>query len=236
MRLICILFSAVLLAGLTSTSLAAVPQSDKIYLFPDEYSVLDKYPIIKENFDKIIKSSLENSRRKYLTALIYIQKKDSVKSAEFFSQSLDELNKIASYPGIEFNEDFIELSNAIIEDFEYYITDFAKLDADAPLFIIRDRMISDLESNQAMTGVELLDLPEVEFAGDIDSKLPFLSTDSLLIPMDMNEHVEKNIQWLTQTKARKFFGKWLERSGKWFSMMKKLLLKKICQKRLFIYL
>ena len=55
MRLICILFSAVLLAGLTSTSLAAVPQSDKIYLFPDEYSVLDKYPIIKENFDKIIK-------------------------------------------------------------------------------------------------------------------------------------------------------------------------------------
>lgn len=222
MRLICILFSAVLLAGLTSTSLAAVPQSDKIYLFPDEYSVLDKYPIIKENFDKIIKSSLENSRRKYLTALIYIQKKDSVKSAEFFSQSLDELNKIASYPGIEFNEDFIELSNAIIEDFEYYITDFAKLDADAPLFIIRDRMISDLESNQAMTGVELLDLPEVEFAGDIDSKLPFLGPDSLLIPMDMNEHVEKNIQWLTQTKARKFFGKWLERSGKWFSMMKKI--------------
>ena len=55
MRLICILFSAVLLAGLTSTSLAAVPQSDKIYLFPDEYSVLDKYPIIKEYFDKIIK-------------------------------------------------------------------------------------------------------------------------------------------------------------------------------------
>ncbi|MER3329823.1 MAG: lytic transglycosylase domain-containing protein, partial [Candidatus Kapaibacterium sp.] len=191
-------------------------------MFPDEYSVLDKYPIIKENYEKGIKNSLESSRRKYLTALIYIQKKDTTKSADFFSQSLDELNKIASYPGIEYNDDFIELSNAIIEDFEYYITDFAKLEADAPLFIIRDRMISDLENDQTMTGVELLDLPVVDFVSDNSSVLPFLGPDSLLVPMDMNEYVEKNIQWLTQTKAKKFFSKWLERSGKWFKMMKRI--------------
>jgi membrane-bound lytic murein transglycosylase D len=222
MRLICSLLSAALLAGLSVTANATVPDANKIYLFPDEYSVLDKYPIIKENYEKGIKNSLESSRRKYLTALIYIQKKDTTKSADFFSQSLDELNKIASYPGIEYNDDFIELSNAIIEDFEYYITDFAKLEADAPLFIIRDRMISDLENDQTMTGVELLDLPVVEFANEDDGALPFLGPDSLLIPMDMNDYVEKNIQWLTQTKAKKFFSKWLERSGKWFKMMKKI--------------
>ncbi len=222
MRLICSFFTAALIAGLSVTATAAVPNTNKIYLFPDEYSVLDKYPIIKENYEKGIKNSLESSRRKYLTALIYIQRKDSTKSAEFFSQSLDELNKIASYPGIEYNDDFIELSNAIIEDFEYYITDFAKLEADAPLFIVRDRMISDLENDQTMTGVEILDLPVVDFVSDNNADLPFVGPDSLLVPMDMNEYVEKNIQWLTQTKAKKFFSKWLERSGKWFKMMKRI--------------
>ena len=87
MRLICSLFTAALIAGLTVTATAAVPNANKIYLFPDEYSVLDKYPIIQENYEKGIKNSLESSRRKYLTALIYIQRKDSTKSAEFFSQS-----------------------------------------------------------------------------------------------------------------------------------------------------
>ena len=222
MRFICSIFTAALIAGLTVTASAAVPNSNKIYLFPDEYSILDKYPVIKENYEKGIKNSLESSRRKYLTALIYIQRKDSTKSAEFFSQSLDELNKIASYPGIEFNDDFIELSNAIIEDFEYYITDFAKLEADAPLFIVRDRMISDLENDQTMTGVEILDLPVVDFVSENNSVMPFVGPDSLLVPMDMNEYVEKNIQWLTQTKAKKFFSKWLERSGKWFKMMKRI--------------
>ena len=221
MRFICSLIGAVLIAGLTAPSFAAVPNSNKIYLFPDEYSVLDKYPIIKENYEKSVTSSLENSRRKYLTALIFIQRQDTTKAADFFSQSLDELNKIASYPGIEYNEDFIDLTNAIIEDFEYYVTDFANLDVDAPLFIIRDRMISDLESDQIMTGAELMDLPVINVAEE-DFGLPFLGPDSLLVPMDMNSYVEKNIQWLTQTKAKKFFSKWLERSGKWFRMMKKI--------------
>lgn len=222
MRLICSITTALLLAGLSVTSYAAVPNSNKIYIFPDQYSVLDKYPLIKENYEKTVKNSLETSRRKYLTALIYIQRQDTTKAADFFSQSLDELNKVASFPGIEYNDDFVDLSNAIVEDFEYYVTDFAKLDADAPLFIIRDRMISDLESDLTMTGAEVLDLPVIEIAQNTDTNFPFIGPDSLLIPMDENEFVEKNIQWLTQTKAKKFFSKWLERSGKWFRMMKKI--------------
>ncbi|TNE34535.1 LysM peptidoglycan-binding domain-containing protein [bacterium] len=221
MRLICSLITAALLAGLSTATFAAVPNSNNIYLFPDQYSVLDKYPIIKENFEKSVKYSLENSRRKYLTALIYVQRKDTTKAAEFFSQSLEELNKIASFPGIENNDNFVELSNAIIEDFEYYITDFTKLNADAPLFIIRDKMISDLENNQAITGAEILDLPKNEFITK-EAGMPFYGPDSLLIPMDLNDYVQKNIDWLTQTKAKKFFQKWLERSGKWFKMMKSI--------------
>jgi membrane-bound lytic murein transglycosylase D len=222
MKKICGLLTAALFIGLSAATYAAVPRSNNIYLFPDQYSVLDKYPVISGIFEKSIQNSLESSRRKYLTALIYIQRKDTARAADFFSQALDELNKVASFPGIESNDDFVELSSAIVEDFEYYITDFSKLDADAPLFIIRDKMISDLEKYQpAITGAEILDLPKNEIIAE-ESGMPFYGPDTLTIPMDLNEIVQKNIDWLTQTKARKFFTKWLERSGKWFGMIKRI--------------
>jgi membrane-bound lytic murein transglycosylase D len=221
MRIICSLIILSSLLGFNTTLDGQVPKSNHIYIFPDNYSVLDGYPVLSGSFDNEINIALENSRKKYLTALILVQKKDTTKASEFFTSALNELNQIASYPGVEYNDDFVSLTNAIIEDFEHYVTDFDQLDADAPLFIIRDRMIEDLESNQAITGAEVMDLPESETIVE-DDGLPFLGPDSLLIPMDENKYVQKNLQWLTQTKAKKFFSKWLERSGKWFKMMKQI--------------
>lgn len=222
MKKICSLLAIAYFVGLSATAYAIVPNSNSIYLFPDRYSVLDKYPTITGIFEKSIQNSLETSRRKYLTALIYIQRKDTVKASEFFSQALDELNKVASIPGIDNNDDFVKLSNAIVEDFEFYVTDLSKLNADAPLFILKDKMISDLEKYEpTTTGAELLDLPKNEFVAE-ESGMPFYGPDSLTIPLQINEIVQKSIDWLTQTKARKFFVKLLERSGKWFGMMKQI--------------
>jgi membrane-bound lytic murein transglycosylase D len=40
--------------------------------------------------------------------------------------------------------------------------------------------------------------------------------------MSSNEYVDKSIAFMTQDKGRKYFSKWLERSTKWFPMMKKI--------------
>jgi len=44
----------------------------------------------------------------------------------------------------------------------------------------------------------------------------------LTIPLVNNESVEKSIAFLTQDKGRKFFKRWLERSARWFPMMKRI--------------
>src|SRR6185295_16777661 len=46
--------------------------------------------------------------------------------------------------------------------------------------------------------------------------------DSTIIPLPINESVQKSITYLTQTKAKKFFTKWLERSTKFLPLMRRI--------------
>ncbi len=117
-----IVFSLIAFIGVSELP-GQVPDSEKIYIFPDEYSELEDYPVITESLDQDVQRALENSRQKYLSALIYINKKDTTTAAKYFEEALNELNILSSYPGIEDNENFMELSNAIIDDYEYYITE-----------------------------------------------------------------------------------------------------------------
>lgn len=221
MKLFIVLFSTFVLGAVQISMAEEIPDSEKIYIFPDEYSILDEHPVINNTEDDEIAKALEDSRQKYLSGLIFIKQGDTLRASTLFEEALDELNRLASYPNIEDNEDFAELSDRIIEDYEKYVTDFSKLDENTPLFIIKDKMIRDLESDVAFTGTEIVTLPEEEIIPE-DTGLPFEGPDELSIPLPENKYVQKNIKWLTQTKAKKFFSKWLERSGKWFPMMKKI--------------
>src|SRR5262249_25111950 len=48
------------------------------------------------------------------------------------------------------------------------------------------------------------------------------SLSLLSYPESEQEYIQRSIDFLTQTKARRIFSKWLERSTKWFPMMKRI--------------
>ena len=89
--------------------------------FKDEYSDLDKNRKVKIETDDFVSTTLEKSRQYYLQALILIKKGDTISAARYFQQAIDNLNKLVSYPNIEYNHEFNDLSN-IWEDYENYIT------------------------------------------------------------------------------------------------------------------
>lgn len=186
-------------------------------VFPDEYSELDNGSSPRHTKDNAIMKVLERSRQKYLQALVLVQKGDTTNSARFFEHSIEILNKLASYPGIEQNEDFTELAQSIIDDYETYIKSIDELGENTPLFIVRDKLFQEFEKIEST--------PETELA--VTSKktnngTPKLPTN-LTIPLDDNAYIEKSIKFLTVNKnGKRAFTNWLARSTKWFPMMKRI--------------
>lgn len=184
--------------------------------FPDEYSELDNNSTEKKSQDKAIAKILDRSKQKYLQALKLIQKKDTINAARFFEHAIDILNKAASYQGIENNEEYSELAQSIIDDYETYIKSIDELDEKTSMVLVRDKLFQEFEKIQTTP-----DLNE-----DIKSHkpLPTLSTPTnLVIPLDSHELVDRSIFFLTEKPAGKaFFKKILSSSTRWFPMMKRI--------------
>lgn len=216
----------VLVAGLfsylTLNAKDEIPTSGKINLFPDEYSILDNHPALNNTTDPAILEILDKSRKKYLSALVFIEKGDTTRAATFFEEALLELNELASFPGIESNDDYYDLSNSITEDFEYYIKDLRKFQENTPLFIVRNQLNKDIENDAVLTGPQIVEIEKSEIEV-VEEKLPFATPDEISIPLTENSYVEKSIEWLTKKSlGRSFIEKVLERSGKWFPLMKRI--------------
>lgn len=192
-------------------------------IFPDEYSELDEIPTPTSTDDKYILDILHKSRQKYLQALILVERGDTTGAANYFEAAIDFLNKIVSYPDIENNDDYSELAQSIIDDYENMIQDIDKLDDNSSFFIVRDQLFKEVEKMSASDGPEIqtIDLePKAAIAG---KKLDTARVERIgEIPLVENSYVKKNIEFLTTTKGMKFFSKWLERSTKWFPLMKQM--------------
>jgi len=187
--------------------------------FPDEYSELDGKSSSKAITDEAILNTLENSRQRYLQALIMIQKGDTIAAARFFQQAIDILNKLVSYPNIEQNEDFADLAQSIVEDYESYITNIESLDDSASLFIIRDKLFQEIENIPPAANAKPAAAPAPKV------KYPFLHStpDKLMIPLIDNDDVNRNINFLTKNRAGiQFMKDCLARSGRWFPMMRRI--------------
>lgn len=189
-------------------------QSKQKKQYKDQYSELDGNKTPKNMTDESILPILESSRQKYLQALILIQKHDTNSAAKYFESAIETLNKLVSYPNIERNEDFTDLAKSIIEDYETNIKNISALDENASLFIIRDKLFQEIEKMPASAGVAAVKKDTL--------KSKFAPPAQLTIPMTENEQVQKNINFLTNGQGKKFFTKWLERSTKWFPMMKRI--------------
>ena len=190
--------------------------------FKDEYSDLDKNKRSKEAAEDFIGSTLEKSRQNYLQALILIKRGDTISAARYFQQAIDVLNKLVSYPNIENNAEFNELSQSIVEDYENYITNIDNLDENAPLFIVRDKLFQEIQKIPAAPAP----VAQKPFNSTYSSqKYPNRHTkpDSIVIPLIDHDLVNRSITFLTKNKrGQQFVRQCLERSGKWFPMMKRI--------------
>ncbi|HPU23463.1 MAG TPA: LysM peptidoglycan-binding domain-containing protein [Candidatus Kapabacteria bacterium] len=199
---------------------------EKIYKerqkFKDEYSDLDKNRKVKIETDDFVSTTLEKSRQYYLQALILIKKGDTISAARYFQQAIDNLNKLVSYPNIEYNHEFNDLSQSIVEDYENYITNIDNLDENAPLFIVRDKLFQEIEKIPATPAPAVQKPFNSTFSSQ---KYPNRHTkpDSLVIPLIDHDLVNRSITFLTKNKrGQHFVRQCMERSGKWFPMMKRI--------------
>lgn len=192
---------------------------DKYQIFPDEYSDLDDIHSPYHTNDEFIVATLELARQKYIQALIFAEKGENDKAAKFFSQAVDEMNGLASYPDINMNPDFADLAQLLIDDYENFVEKSNLIDENAPLFIIRDKLFSDTDDE--------IDIAEGEIKTLKDQNPNFVSPtmvpDTIIIPLPENTHVKKSIKWLSETKlGRRIMEKWIERSSRWFPMMRRI--------------
>ncbi|MFM8179364.1 MAG: transglycosylase SLT domain-containing protein, partial [Candidatus Kapaibacterium sp.] len=157
--------------------------------------------------------SLENARSYYLRGLSSIERHDTVQATRFFESAVQELNQLASTPDIDKNEEFTGLAQQVIEDFESYIQSIDDLGENSPTFVLREKIFKDVESKRTASR-----------SGTVMPTAPAILSTGLIttIPLTQNEYVSRCIDYLTADKGRKFFTKWIERTGKWFPMLKRI--------------
>lgn len=188
----------------------------KARTFPDEYSDFDEKP--QTGVTSAISQKLEKARQKYLRALALIEKQDTTGATAQFEAAIDILHGLVSYPNVEQNEDFTDLAQSIIEDYESYIQNIDNLSENSSAFILREKLFAEVDAYSRDSRPEVTTIktyPSVKFP--VTSTLP-----SLTIPLVNNESVEKSVAFLTQERGRKFFKHWLERGTKWFPMMRRI--------------
>ncbi len=193
-------------------------------LYPDEYSELDDVPTAVYTEDEYILETLENARQKYVQALIMIENGDTLLAAKYFERAIEIINELVSYPNIEDNRDFTELSYSVIEDYETMVPGTSFFDEDTPLFILHDRINRELENKAPIAGVQIEPIKrEPDSIPSID-KYYAIKQDTFIIPMPINEYVEKNIEFFSKNElGRKYMEKWIARSKRWYPMMHRIM-------------
>ncbi|CAN5503241.1 hypothetical protein BH10BAC6_BH10BAC6_02750 [soil metagenome] len=194
---------------------AAMAPAKKTPVFPDEFWDLDEGIAGQAQLDNGIAEQLERARQRYLKALLLIEQKDTLAAARQFESAIVALNELASYPKIEDNQDFTDLAQSVIEDYEAYVSSIDDLDENSSAFILREKLFEEVETYSRASKAEPKKTAE-------QTKAETAALPVTTIPLVMNESVEKSVRFLAENKGRKFMKRWIERSGKWFSMMKRI--------------
>jgi membrane-bound lytic murein transglycosylase D len=199
--------------GTTPTPAPAQQRPTTKTVFPDEFSDLDDAASDSTSafLDDGVIEQLEFARKRYLTALTAIEKKDTAEAARQFERAIQILNDLASYPRIDENPDFADLAQSIVEDYENYIRNIDDLDETASAYVLRERIFEEIQASK--NTVEALTVPKVSAPRTIPQSA---------IPLVVNEAVETELAFLTSDRAKKFLKRWIERTGRWFDMFKRI--------------
>lgn len=207
-----------LLSACTSTD--RMTRSTRAPILTDEYALLDDSNLDRPD-DKVLRRKLDEARRHYLLALkASDQGKDAVAS-QHFEASMKILNDLVTYPDIYSNADFTRLSESLIRDYEDKITSIDSLDPNSSFFVLRDKMYQEIER----LPVQRQRYPVASrrhMGSESDGSLPLADYD-IQIQLTDNTPVQQCIAFFTSEKGRKFFSRWLARTGKYFPLYERVL-------------
>lgn len=176
---------------------------------PIQTIVAKPEPLADEIFvsnDSLIALQLEQARLHYVAAINAEEKNDTASVAWQFEQALELLGELSYYPDIEASQDFIDLSKAIVEDYERFIRRTGSIDATSSIFALREKL------NQI---TDLVDSARVS----LQSKRIVTGTT---IPLVLNTIVEQHINFFTG-RGRGHMETYLRRSGKYFPMIHRIM-------------
>lgn len=157
------------------------------------------------NSDSLIAFRLEQARQHYLSAMSADAAGDTLRATTQFELAIQILNDLSYYPDIEGNLDFNDLSRTVIEDYEKYIQRTGTIDSTGSIFALREKLNQLLES---------VDTAAVE--------PPRAVITTTTIPLVVNNLVERHIEFF-RTRGRQHMERWLERSGKYFPLLRRIL-------------
>jgi len=155
--------------------------------------------------DSVVGSMLEQARLLYASATVAQATGDTLRSAQKFEDAIAILNQLSTYPGIEENRDFNDLSMAVVESYENYIARIDSLSPDASIFALREKMnqLSDVQDSTSVSVPEELLRYET-------------------VPLMVNSIIRQHIAFF-EGKGRKHIETWFYRSGLYFPMMKQVM-------------
>ncbi len=209
-----------LFAGCTAPEQASRVQRKPILV--DEYSVLDDNKAQKPLSDQVLKRKLEEARRHYVLAMRASEKENTAVAARHFEAAMSILNDLITYPDIYDNQDFTKLSESLVQDYEDQITSIDSLDPNSSFFVLRDKIFQEVERIPVVRQHYPAAKKKAEPA-EVTAGSSALASSDLQIEMSDNTAVQQCITFFTSERGRKFFGKWLERTGRYFPMYDQVL-------------
>lgn len=154
--------------------------------------------------DALTLELLERAKQHYLLALEAMESGDTARSTREFEWSIEILNQLGYYPGIDSSREFNDLSRSVVEDYERLIASLDTIDPGSSVFALLEKLNQMVEAGGA--GVRS-DTTTIISAGSI--------------PLVVNGLVQQHIE-VFQGKARRHFEQWLIRSGRYFPMMRRI--------------
>jgi membrane-bound lytic murein transglycosylase D len=168
----------------------------------------DKSSSNRDIYEKnsIVSEMLEQARQNYLSALEKKEQSDVASTVEYFEAALRNINNLSYYPGIEQNDAYVELSNAITEDYKAFI-DSLDEPPEGVSFAAYEEWMKESVAELELSSSENGHITEV-IAADI--------------PLEVNSYVERFIEYFTG-RGKDVMYNWLSRSGIYFPMMSRIL-------------
>ncbi|MEO6938824.1 MAG: LysM peptidoglycan-binding domain-containing protein [Candidatus Kapaibacterium sp.] len=204
------LFVIVTATGCSSTKQTTTLESTtngKIHDQADPFSVLDEQSKLGAIDPHLIEERLDAARQEWLRAVASQQKGTHAESVKHFEESIDILNRLINYPKVEENTEFQDLTRSVMADYERFVAKIDSLPSNASVSALRAKFDDDM----AKMDIRHVPMPNPELA------------TKTTIPLTMNTSVEQTLAYFTQGNGRPFMSKWLNRTGKYFPMMKKIM-------------